>query len=157
MVIARSNEWTEGMSGSRAVRWSWGMLALVPVSLVAFIFWQIRADTSPTLTDTERIRGWESVLRELPATVPAMLVILLGFSFAVIGGRSGDPAGAIRAVGAHGVALFFMLLVIMNGSAENIMTTRATNAKWYLLPAELLITVSAVFVSRRLVVNPRRR
>ena len=141
------------LTGMRAVRWSWLMLVAVPVSLVASVFWAIQVETSPTVADADRIRGWESVVRELPATLLVVLVFVAGFGLAIRGGRTGDAPGAMKAIGAHGAALFFMLLVIVNGSVENIMTTRPSTVKWMLLPAQLTVAIAAVALSRRAVMR----
>lgn len=49
----------------------------------------------------------------------------------------------------HGAALFFVLLVVLNGSAENIMTTRPSTVKWMLLPLQAGVAVAAVRLSLR--------
>ena len=57
----------------------------------------------------------------------------------------------------HGAALFFVLLVVLNGSAENIMTTRPSTVKWMLLPLQAAVTVLAVSTSLRTMHSPLRR
>ena len=135
--------------GRRAVLWSYWILVGVPVGLVWSVIWAVRVDTSPTLADDERIRGWGTVVRELPATVPLVLVPIVGLVIAVRAGRAGSTDGASRAIWLHGAALFFVLLVVMNGSAENIMTTRPATVKWLLLPSQVLIAGLSVWGARR--------
>lgn len=125
------------------------MLLGVPVGLVWLTVWAVRADTSPTLADEDRIRGWETVVRELPGTVPLLAVPLLGLALAVRAGRRGELERAIRAIWFHGAALFFVLLVVLNGSAENIMTTRPSTVKWLLLPIQVAVAGGAVWGARR--------
>lgn len=126
------------------------MLALagVPVGILFLTFWAVWVDTSPTLDADERIRGWETVWRELPATVFLLAVCATGFALAVRAGRRGAIDAAFRAIWYHGAALFFVLLVVANGSADNIMTTRSATVKWMLLPAELLLAGLAVLAAR---------
>lgn len=125
------------------------VLVAIPVGLVFLTVWAVIVDTSPTLNPDERIRGWGTVVRELPATVFLVAVPLGGLVLAVMAGRRGSVDRARRAISFHGIALFFVLLVIMNGSAENIMTTRPSTVKWLLLPIQIGITLLAVFTARR--------
>ena len=139
----------------RLAKWSLVALAGVPVGILFLTFWAVWVDTSPTLDAEERIRGWETVWRELPATVFLLAVCATGFALAVSAGRHGAVAAAHRAIWFHGAALFFVLLVVMNGSAENIMTTRPATVKWIMFPAQVLIAGLAVWGSR--VLAARRR
>ena len=125
------------------------MLALVPVGIVFAAAWAIYVDTSPTLSEDERVRGWGTVVRELPSSLFLLAVVVTGFVLAVRAGRMGERRRAATAIGLHGAALFFILLVVMNGSAENIMTTRPATVKWLLLPAQVAITGAAVWMARR--------
>jgi hypothetical protein len=127
------------------------MLVGVPIGLIFSIFWSVAVDTSPTLTDEDRIRGWGTVVRELPATVFLVSVPVIGLLLAVRAGTHGRRETATRMIGVHGVVLFLVLLVVMNGSAENIMTTRPSTVKWFLLPAQIAIAGGAVWWARRLV------
>lgn len=125
------------------------MLAGVPVGLVFLVMWATMVDTSPALGDEERVRGWGTVVREMPATAFLLAVPVTGLLLAVRGGRRGAPEQARTAVWLHGAALFFVLLVVMNGSAENIMTTRPSTVKWLLFPLQASLTTVAVVVARR--------
>ena len=124
-------------------------LALVPVGIVFATAWAIYVDTSPTLSDEERIRGWGTVVRELPSSLFLLVVVVTGFVLAVRAGKMGEKRRSATAIGLHGAALFFILLVVMNGSAENIMTTRPATVKWLLLPVQVLVTGVAVWTARR--------
>lgn len=135
--------------GRRFIRSSLLMLVGVPVGIVLVAVWSTFVKTSPTVADDERIRGWETVLRDLPATVFLFGVIAVGLMLAVRAGRMGSDAEARRAILWHGAALFFALLVVMNGSAENIMTTRPATVKWLLFPAQVGITAGVVLYCRR--------
>ncbi len=139
----------------RLARWSLVALAGVPVGILFLTFWAVWVDTSPTLSAEDRIRGWETVWRELPATAFLLAVCATGFSLAVYAGRQGAIAVARRAIWFHGAALFFVLLVVMNGSAENIMTTRSATVKWLLFPAQVLIVGLAVWGARFLAARRR--
>jgi cytochrome bd-type quinol oxidase subunit 2 len=142
---------TIGRRGRQFTRLSWAMLVTIPMGLVLLAMWQVVVDTSPTLNDEDRIRGWVSVWRELPATAFLIAGPVVGSVLAVMAGRRGDTASALRAIWMHGAALFFVLLVILNGSAETIMTTRASTVKWLLLPAQLGITGAVIAGARRAV------
>ena len=126
----------------------WVLLA-VPVGIVWSTIWAVVVDTSPTLADDVRIRGWGTVVRELPGTIPLVLVPLAGLFLAVRAGRHGALDRAVRAIWFHGAALLFVLLVVGNGSVENIMTTRPSTVKWLLLPVQVAITAGAVLLARR--------
>lgn len=125
------------------------MLAAVPFGLFFLIVWATIVDTSPMLSDEDRVRGWGTVIREMPATAFLLAVPVTGLLLAVRGGRRGAPEQARTAVWLHGAALFFVLLVVMNGSAENIMTTRPSSVKWLLFPLQVSLTTFAVVVARR--------
>ena len=139
----------------RLAKWSLITLAGIPVGILFSTFWAVWVDTSPTLSSEDRIRGWETVWRELPASLLLFAVCATGLVLAVRAGRQGATAAAFRAIWFHGAALFFVLLVVLNGSAENIMTTRPATVKWLMFPAQLLIAGLAVWGSRLLV--SRRR
>lgn len=132
------------------------MLITVPVGLVFIAVWGVVVDTSPTLSDEDRIRGWVTVWRELPATLFLLLGPVFGSVLAVMAARRGAKDAALRAIWMHGVALFFALLVVLNGSAENIMTTRPSTVKWLLLPAQLGIAGFSVVMARRSVIARQR-
>jgi len=125
------------------------MLAGVPVGIAFSIVWATFVKTSPTVADDERIRGWETVLRELPATFFLLTVIALGLWFAVRAGRRGAVLMARRAIWIQGAALFLILQIVVGGSTENVMTTRPATVKWVLFPIEVGVCALAIFVSRR--------
>lgn len=141
--------------GERDARLSLWMLLGLPAALAFSIFWSVRVKTSPMVADDERIRGWETVLRELPATLLFVVVIATGLSFAVRAGRRGALPRAHRAIWLHGLGLFFFLLITVGGSVENIMTTRPSTVKWVLFPLEIGLTALVVFVARRAASRPR--
>lgn len=138
-----------GDSGQRLIRWSLLTLIGVPVGIVLIAVWSTIVKTSPSVADDERIRGWGTVIRDLPATVFVLAVIAIGLVLAVRAGRAGSDVEARRAILWHGAALFFVLLVVINGATENIMTTRPATVKWLLLPAQVAITAVAVVYCRR--------
>lgn len=152
--MATMGDKVEGRGAALASLW---LLIGVPIGLVWLTIWAVRVDTSPTLSDTERIRGWGTVVRELPATVPLLAIPLLGLLLAVRAGRAGARAHASRAIWLHGVAMFFVLLVVMNGSTENIMITRPATVKWVLLPSQILITGLLVWGARHAAHLPERQ
>lgn len=131
------------------------MLVGVPIGLVVSAVWSTIVKTSPMVADDERIRGWGTVVRELPGTAVLFAVVGVGLALAVRSGRAGSEAEARRAILWHGAALFFVLLVIVNGSAENIMTTRPATVKWLLLPAQVAVTLAVVSYCRHKV-RPQR-
>ncbi|MEY4366263.1 MAG: hypothetical protein RLZZ305_1607 [Actinomycetota bacterium] len=135
-----------GHASALASLWT---LALVPVGVVFAAAWSIYVDTSPVLSDEERIRGWGTVVRELPGTLSLLAVVGAGLALAVRAGRLGDKRRAALAIGLHGAALFVVLLIVMNGSAENIMTTRPSTVKWLLLPVQVAAAGAAVWAARR--------
>ena len=121
----------------------------VPIGIAFSIFWATFVKTSPTVADDERIRGWETVLRELPATLFLFGVIALGLYFAVRAGRHGEEAGARRVIWLYAAALLLVLLIIVGGSIENVMTTRPATVKWVFFPIEVGVVALAVVVSRK--------
>lgn len=145
MVIT---SYTSSTRADRLARASVIALAGIPVGVLFLTFWAVWVDTSPTLDDADRIRGWETVWRELPATALLFAVCAVGFALAVRAGRRGAIEAAFRAIWFHAAGLFFVLLVVLNGSADNIMTTRSATVKWLLLPGQLLIVGLAVLVAR---------
>ena len=145
----------ETTRGRRLVRYSLLTLIGVPIGIVVAAVWSTIVKTSPTVADDDRIRGWESVWRELPATLFLCSVPVVGLVLAVRAGRRGDIEGALRAIWWQGAALFIALLIVVPGSTENIMTTRPATVKWLLLPAQTAITAVAVLVSRRRVQSNR--
>ena len=57
--------------GRQFARLSFAMLITVPVGLVFIAVWGVVVDTSPTLSDEDRIRGWVTVW---PPTARSMTV-----------------------------------------------------------------------------------
>lgn len=137
------------VAGTRLIRRSLLMLIGVPLGIVLIAVWSVIVKTSPSVADDERIRGWGTIIRELPATIFVFAVIAVGLVLAVRAGRAGSDVEARRAIVWHGAALFFVLLVVLNGSTENIMTTRPATVKWLLLPAQVGITTAVVVYCRR--------
>lgn len=148
VVVVSTHAISDG-EGERIIRASLYLLAGVPVGLLLLVMWSTFVKTSPTVDADERIRGWESVWRELPATLFLLLVCFIGLVLAVVGARRGAVPQASRLIWMYGAALFFVLLVVMNGSAETIMTTRASTVKWVLLPVQVGITALVVCIARR--------
>ena len=137
------------MSGRSLVRKSLLMLIGVPIGIVFSAVWATIVKTSPTVADDERIRGWGTVVRELPATLFLFAVVAVGLGLAVRAGHAGSEAEARRAILWHGAALLLILLIVMNGSTENIMTTRPATVKWLLLPLQLGLAFGVVAFCRR--------
>lgn len=135
--------------GRRLVRRSLLMLIGVSIGIVFSAVWATIVKTSPSVADDERIRGWGTVVRELPATLFLFAVVAVGLGLAVHAGRAGSEAEARRAILWHGAALLLILLIVMNGSAENIMTTRPATVKWLLLPLQVGVVVGVVTYCRR--------
>ena len=143
------------MSPRNNVRLSLFMLVGVPVGIVFSVVWATLVKTSPTVADEERIRGWGTVIRELPATLFFAAVHVAGFGLAIRAGREGEVDGAKHAIVWHGIALFIVLLIVVNGSIENIMTTRPATVKWLLFPGQIAITAAAVAFSRHRITRRR--
>lgn len=141
--------------GVAAARISLLMLLGVPVGIVFQIVWAVRVKTSPMTSSDDRIRGWGTVVRELPATLFLVAVVGSGFLLAVRAGRQGAVESAERAVWIHGAVLFFVLLIVLGGSTENIMTTRPATVKWLLFPVELGTVAVSVSVARHAIRNGR--
>lgn len=106
-------------------------------------------DTSLTVADADRVRGWSSVVRELPATVIFFGLLGTGLVFAVRAVHRGAVRAGLRAMWWHGAALFVASLIVLGGSAENVMTTRPATVKWILLPIEVGIALGSVAWARR--------
>jgi len=143
-----------GMSGVGLARLSHWLLVGVPAGIVFLTVWATLVDTSPTLADETRVRGWGTIVRELPATLPLLAFPIIGLLLAVRAGRRGALPAALRAIAFHGFAFFFVLLVVINGSIENIMTTRPSTVKWLFFPAQVGIVVLAVVMARRAAARP---
>ena len=137
----------------RLAKWSLITLAGVPVGIVFLTLWAVQVDTSPTLGDEERIRGWETVVRELPATLFLIGVVCVGMVLAVRAGRHGAVGAAVRAIWLQGVALYFVLAIVTGGSAENVMETRSSTVKWFLFPAQVAITALVVYAARKMILG----
>ena len=135
--------------GERAARTSMLLLAGVPGGVVFLAVWEGIVKTSATLGEEERVRGWASVARELPATLLLLSVVAAGLVFAVRAGRLGAVDAGLRAIRWHAGALFLVLLVLMSGAAEDVMTTRSATVKWLLVPVEIGLTAVVGLVARR--------
>jgi hypothetical protein len=125
------------------------MLIGVPIGIVVAATWATIVKTSPSVADDERIRGWGTVVRELPATLFLLAIVAIGLTLAVRAGRAGNAVEARRAIMWHGAALLLILLIVMNGSTENIMTTRPATVKWLLLPLQVGVVYVVVTFCRR--------
>lgn len=136
-------------AGRRAARSSLLLLLGLPVGIAVLSIWATYVDTSPTESDADRVRGWESVLRELPATLLFLAFFAVGLAFAVRAVHAGAVRAGLRAMWWHGGALFIGLLIILGGSAENVMTTRSATVKWFLFPIEIAVALGAVALARR--------
>ena len=77
---------------SRVATW---LLVGLPIGLIWLIIWSGLVKTSPTTDDTVRVRGWESVLRELPATVPFVAVGFLGMLVGTVAARLGEVSSGM--------------------------------------------------------------
>lgn len=143
----------DSRQANRTTHLSFLMLAGVPVGIAFLVLWATFVKTSPTLSDTERIRGWGTVVRELPATLFLFMVPFVGLVLAVRAGQLGSKSLALRAIWLHTVALFFILLIVFGGSAENVMTTRPATVKWLLFPVEIAIAVGSHLFCRRMVMH----
>ena len=130
---------------SRVATW---LLVGLPIGLIWLIIWSGLVKTSPTTDDTVRVRGWESVLRELPATVPFVAVGFLGMLVGTVVARSGEVSSGMRAVKRHAIALVVVLGFVFGGSADNIMTTRSASVKWLLFPIEVGIPLGCCFLAK---------
>ncbi|CAB4656893.1 unannotated protein [freshwater metagenome] len=138
---------------SRLARKSLYVLAGVPLGIVFLAVWSVLVGTSPTLSTEERIRGWESVVRELPATLTLILIVCAGIVLAIRAGRNGEVSAALQAIWLHGVGLYVVLAIVTGGSAENIMETRSSTVKWLLFPAQVVVTGLVVLAARRMAVS----
>ena len=138
---------------NRSARISFVMLAGVPLGIVFLVVWATYVKTSPTLSESDRVRGWGTVVRELPATPFLLAVPFVGLVLAVRAGQLGSKTSALRAIWLHSVALFFILLIVLGGSAENIMTTRPATVKWVLFPTEIAVAVGSAVFCRKMVVD----
>lgn len=139
----------ETSAGRRAARLSLLMLLGLPVGIALVSVWATYVDTSPTVADADRVRGWSSVVRELPATVIFFGLLGTGLVFAVRAVHRGAVRAGLRAMWWHGAALFVASLIVLGGSAENVMTTRPATVKWILLPIEVGIALGSVAWARR--------
>jgi len=125
------------------------MLALVPVGIFLSVVWSNIVNTSPTLDEATRVRGWEAAVRDLPTTIFLLAVVAIGMAIAIRAGREGATAAATTAIRAHGIALFLILVIVLGGSADNVMTTRSATVTWLLFPIEVGVPVLAVAAAQR--------
>ena len=124
------------------------LLVGLPIGLAWLIIWSGMVETSPTTDDNLRVGGWESVLRELPATVPFVAVGLIGILIGTLAARSGAMTTGLRAIRLHSIALVVVLLIVLGGSADNIMTTRSASVKWLLFPIEVGIPLGCYLLAK---------
>ena len=132
------------------------LLVGVPVGLAWFIIWPGIVKTSPTTADADRIRGWESVVRELPATVPFIGIVVFGMFLGAKAARTGAVRRGMLAVRLHAVAMVGILLIVLGGSADNIMTTRSASVKWFLFPIDVGLPLLCYLAAKRSVATARR-
>jgi hypothetical protein len=125
------------------------MLLGVPAGLAWLIVWGTINKTGANVDAAERIRGWSSVVRNLPATVPFVGVVLLGLVLAVRAARLGAGPAAMRALAFHTAALLVVLLIIVMSATEDVMQTRPSTVKWMLVPAVLAVTAAVGGIARR--------
>lgn len=133
----------------RLARASMWMLVGVPIGIAFTAVWETIVKTSPTLSSEERIRGWETVVRELPSTLFLFAVVAAGFVLAVRAARHGAERQGERALFFHAAALFFILLIVLGGGAEDVMTTRPATVKWLLFPIEVGVPLGVLYLARR--------
>jgi hypothetical protein len=129
---------------------SFALLLLLGVlgALVILVVWQFVVQTSAELNQPERIRGWSVVLLELPATLLLFAPVIAGLTLAVRSARLGSRRG-VAAIWLHSLALFLVVLVVVQGSAEGIMTTSAANAAWLLFPPAACAAIAALVLCLR--------
>ena len=139
----------QSRNGLTMARLSLWLLLGVPVGVIFLTFWANFVKTSPTLDEEDRIRGWSTVIRELPATLFLLAVVVAGLLIAIHAVHLGAVHSGLRAISWHGAAMFFVLLIVMSGSTENIMTTRPSTVKWLLMPVELGVALGSVYLARR--------
>ena len=117
-------------------------------ALVSLVVWQFVVQTSAELNQPERVRGWSVVLLELPATLLLFAPVIAGLTLAVRSTRLGSRRG-VAAIWLHSLALFLVVLVVVQGSAEGIMTTSAANAAWLLFPPAACAAIAALVLCLR--------
>lgn len=146
-----SHTLTKHEHGKRLVRFSLWTLIGVPIGIVFLTIWATIVDTSPTLSEEERVRGWVTVVRELPATLFLVSTVLVGVVLIVRAGILGEKPAALRVLWIHAIALIFVLQIVVGGSVENVMTSRPSTVKWILFVVELGVVAGVVFGARQII------
>lgn len=140
-------------AGERLGRDALWLLLAIPVALVALVAWEFAMQTSAGFNDSERIRSWEVVLRELPATLLLLAPVAAGLTLGVRAARLGARNG-MRAIWLHSAALFFVLFEIVLDAAESVTTAGPPNTEYVAFPGALAAAIAVLLWSLRAARQP---
>jgi len=98
--------------------------------------------------ESELVRGWSGVIRNLPGYLLVVAVASLGVWFAARSLRHGARGGRSALI-ATSLALLFALSSATRDSAEVVMTTRAATVTWILFAVDVLIVGGVYLLARR--------
>jgi hypothetical protein len=127
------------------LRFAWMFLGGTFVALVLNGIWSLYMGTSSFGGDEdELVRGWEGVLRNLPAYLLLVGVAATGVWFATQAGIHGASSSR-RALVATSLVLLFALNSVTRDAAEVVMTTRAATVAWLLFALDAAL-VGSIFL-----------
>ena len=129
----------------------------VPLALVAASIWALAVNiASMGGPESDLVQGWAGVLRSIPAAILLLAVPITGFAFAVRALRQAAPNGNL-AVWVCTIGLLLVLVVIVGGTMDAMMTTRDATVKWMLFPVEVVVVAVAQLIARHFARHPRSR
>jgi hypothetical protein len=132
----------------RNIRFAWICFGGTFVALILNGIWSLVVGTaSPGADEKDLIRGWEGVLRNLPAYLLLVAVAALGVWFATQAGVRGSRRAKSVLI-ADSLVLLFALSSVTRDAAEVVMTTRAATVTWMLFGVDAVV-VGIVFLAAR--------
>lgn len=143
--MALADRFNPDSRADRDLRFAWMFLGGTFVALVLNGTWSLYMGTSSFGGDEdELVRGWEGVLRNLPAYLLLVGVAATGVWFATQAGIHGASSSR-RALVATSLVLLFALNSVTRDAAEVVMTTRAATVAWLLFALDAAL-VGSVFL-----------
>lgn len=135
--------------GDRDVRLAWMFFGGTFVALVLNGIWSLFIGTASMGGDEEDlVRGWEGVLRNLPAYLLLVVVASIGVWFSTRAGIHGSPR-ARSALIATSLVLLFALSSVTRDASEVVMTTRAATVAWVFFAIDAVVVGLVFFAARQ--------
>jgi hypothetical protein len=141
-------------SAERDATIAWVLFVSTFVAVVLNGLWTLVVGTASMGGDeSELVRGWSGVLRNLPGYVLSVLVASLGLWFSHRAIRKGSRRGRSALV-ATSLGLLFALASVTRDSAEVVMTTRAATVSWLLFGISAVLVAATYVIVRRSATHP---